>query len=91
MWPISKVYEGILNRHPEISRRISEKVDRDRINMASKKTITNYFNLLLETLVKNEIIELDEKGNPLPDAMIKGTIYLADETGWGADTKKKLL
>ena len=69
-----KFYE----RHPEISMRSVETVDRGRINMASKETVDNYFRLLKETLVKLWIAELDDNGNIINDSILEERVYLAD-------------
>ena len=47
----AKFMRGFYKRNKELSRRSAERVDRGRINMASKDTIKQYFNLLKELFV----------------------------------------
>ena len=45
---------GFYSRHPSLKRRSAEYVDRGHINVANKDTVTGYFKLLLETLVRSQ-------------------------------------
>ena len=87
--PSAKFMRGFYKRHKELSRRSAERVDRERINMASKDTIKQYFNLLKELFVKHAIIEVDDAQNPIQSSIKRHCIYLADETGWGVQAKHK--
>ena len=87
--PSPKYMRAFYKRHPKLSSRSSERVDRGRINMANKDTVLEYFDLLKSSLVKDGIMELDEHGNPIQDSIKIDRIYLADETGWGVNTKAK--
>ena len=60
--PSKKIMRGFFSRHPSLKRRSAEYVDHGRINTANKDTITDYFKLLLETLVKCDIVKLDSNG-----------------------------
>ena len=73
---------GFYERHPEISKCLAERVDPGRINMASKDTIKQYFDLLKTMLFENYIMHLDEDGNPVRESIKQHCVYLADETGW---------
>ena len=84
--PYTKFMRGFYKRHKELSRS-AERVDRGRINMASKDTIKQYFNLLKELFVKHAIIEVDDEQNPIQSSIKRHCIYLADETGWGSPSK----
>ena len=57
--------------------------------MANEDTVLEYFDLLISSLVKDGVMELDEHGNPIQDSVKADRIYLADETGWGVNTKIK--
>ena len=57
--------------------------------MANRDTITDYFKLLLETLVKCNIAKLDSNGEIIQDSIKQERVYLADETGWGVQSKRK--
>ena len=87
--PSAKFMRGFYKRHPSLSYRSSESVDRGRINNATEDVIRNYFELLKEAFVKDGIMELDEAGNPIQASIKSERVYLADETGWGVETKPK--
>ena len=87
--PSAKFMRSFYKRHPALSKRTAERVDRGRINMANDETIAKYFELLKTSLVKGGIMQLDSDGNVLQESILKERIYLADETGWGANTKTK--
>ena len=57
--------------------------------MANKKTITDYFELLKQTMERYGIAQVDEEGNIKNDTITGEKIYLADETGWGVQSKKR--
>ena len=86
--PSAKFMRNFYQRYPALSYRSSETVDRGRINNATQSTITDYFNLLKESLVKDGIMELDSNGEVIQDSIKSERIYLADETGWGVSTKR---
>ena len=52
------------------------------VAVLDKDTITDYFTLLLETLVKCDILKLDSNGKVIQESMKQERVYLADETGW---------
>ena len=79
--PSKKFMRGFYSRHPFLKRKSAKYVDHGRINMANKDTTTDYFKLLLETLVKCDIIKLDSNGNVIQESMKQERVYLADETG----------
>ena len=85
--PSNKFMREFDKRHPEVSMRWGESVDRGRINMASKKTINEYFDLLKQSLIKHGIATTDSDGNITDIASEK--VYLADETGWGVQSKRR--
>ena len=87
--PSDKYIQSFLEKYPSVSPRLAETVDRGRINMANQETISKYFELLKETLVRCEIAKLDESGNIDNDSISAHKIYLADETGWGVQSKRK--
>ena len=87
--PSANYMRKFYRRHPAIRMRSAETVDRGRINMASKETIEQYFNLLKETLVKLKIADLDDTGNIINESVLAERLYLADETGWGVQSKRK--
>ena len=87
--PSKKFMKKFYERHQVLRRRTAERVDRGRINMASIDTIHQYFSLLKDTLVKCGIVELDDNGNVIPESFKSERIYLADETGWGVQSKPK--
>ena len=62
-------------------------VDRGRINMTNKQTVTQYFDTLKRTLIKTGIAEVDDNNEIIHQHSER--IYLADETGWGAEKKSK--
>ena len=72
--------------HPKLSMRSAESVDRGRINMASQDTVTGYFVLLRDTMVKYGIGEACANG---VSNIKEERVYLADKTGWGVMSKKK--
>ena len=77
--PSKKYMQGFYSRHPKQSDRTGETVDRRRINMANKNTITHYFKMLRKMLVETGIAELDDN-NEIVNEYGK-RIYLADEMG----------
>ena len=81
--PSAKYMQGFYKRHNEISYRSAERVDRGRINMASQENVDEYFFLLKDSLVKDEIMKLDDDGLPIQESIKKERLYLADEKGWG--------
>ena len=85
--PSKKYIKGFYSRHPKLSYRTGETVDRGRINMANKNTITHYFEMLRKTLVETGIAEVDDNNEIVKEYGER--IYLADETGWGAEKKSK--
>ena len=87
--PSAKFMRGLFKRHPLLRKRSAEYVDRGRINMATKETIKQYFDLLKESLTKFGIAEADEHGNIIPETYKSERVYLADETGWGVKSKPK--
>ena len=87
--PSAKYMRSFYKRHKEISRRTAERVDRGRINMANQQTIDDYFELLKNSLVKDNVMELDKEGNPIQETIKRERIYLADETGWGVCKRTK--
>ena len=84
--PSFKYMREFYKRHPKLSMRSAESVDRGRINMASQDTITEYFDLLRDTMVKNGIGEACANG---VSNIKEERVYLADETGWGVMSKKR--
>ena len=84
--PSAKFMRSFYQRHPQCWYRMSESVDRGRINMASQETIQEYFQLLKTSLVNTGIYELDEYGNV--ENILVDRLYLADETGWGVSNGK---
>ena len=52
--PWKKLMRGFYSRHSSLKRRSAEYVDCGHINVANKDTITGYFKLLLETLVRSQ-------------------------------------
>ena len=87
--PSAKYMRSFYKRHPKLTKRNSESVDRGRINMANQDTIDQYFDLLKNSFVKDGIMELGEDGNVIAESMKHDRVYLADETGWGVQTKGK--
>ena len=87
--PSKKYMQGFYSRHPKPSDRTGETVDRRRINMANKNknTITHYFEMLRKMLVETGIAEVDDNNEIVKEYGER--IYLADETGWGAEKKSK--
>ena len=79
--PSKKLMRGFYSRHSFLQRRSGEYVNHGCINMANKDTITDYFKLLLETLVKCDIVKLDSNGEVIQVSMKQERVYLADETG----------
>ena len=49
-----KLMRGFYSRHSSLKRRSAEYVDCGHINVANKDTVTGYFKLLLETLVRSQ-------------------------------------
>ena len=86
--PSKKSMRAFYSRHPSLKRKSAKYVDHGHINMANKDTTTDYFKLLLETLVKCDIIKLDSNGNVIQESMKQERVYLADETGWGVQSKR---
>ena len=85
--PSKKYMRGFYHRHPKLSDRNAETVDRGRINMANKDTINDYFETLRKALIETGIAEVDENNEIVKQHGER--IYLADETGWGAEKKSK--
>ena len=50
--PSKKYMNGFYKRHPKLSDRTAETVDRGRINMANKDTINDYFKTLKSALIE---------------------------------------
>ena len=63
-------------------------VDSDCIIMANKDTITDYFKLLIGTLVKFDIVKHDSKGEVRQESMNQERVYLADKTVIGCNGAK---
>ena len=57
--------------------------------MASKDNIKQYFDLLKPTLFENDIMHLDEDGNPVQESIKQHCVYLADKTGWGVESRSR--
>lgn len=55
--------------------------------MANKDTITNYFKLLLEILVKCDIVKLESNSGVMHESVKQERVYLADKKGWGVQSK----
>lgn len=55
--PSNKYMRKFYNRHPEINKRLAERVDIGWINMADEATIASYFDLL-KRFVSTEIMLL---------------------------------
>ena len=87
--PSAKFMRGLFKRHPLLRMRNAEYVDRGRINMATKDTINQYFDLLKDSLIKFGIAEADSNGNIIPESYKEERVYLADEKGWGVKSKPK--
>lgn len=87
--PSAKYMRSFYKRHPTLADRMAERVDRGRINMANQETIDSYFNLLRESMIKNGIMEVDGHGEIIQDTIKKERIYIADEKGWGGQTKTR--
>ena len=85
--PSKKYMQGFYSRHPKLSDRTGETVDHRRINMANKNTITHYFEMLRKMLVETGIAEVDDSNEIVKEYGER--IYLADETGCGAEKKLK--
>ena len=77
--PSAKFMRSFYQRHPQCRYRMSESVDRGRINMASQETIQEYFQLLKTSLVNAGIYKLDKYDNV--ENILVDRLYLADETG----------
>ena len=84
----SNDYMHDYSRHPNLSLRSGETVDRGRLNVVSQGTVNQYFKLLKE-IINCGILELDEEGEVIQSSIKSEHIYLADETGWGVQSKKK--
>ena len=52
---------GFRKRHPQVTLRSGEFVDRGRVNMANKKTITDYFELLKQTMERCGNAQVDDE------------------------------
>ena len=87
--PSAKYMREFYKRHPKLTNRMAEHVDQGRINMANQDNIDQYFQLVQETFVKHGIMEVDENGNIVEESLKSECIYMADETGWGVQTKTK--
>ena len=87
--PSAKYMREFYKRHPKLTNRMAERVDRGRINMANQSTIDNYFTLVKDSFVKHGIMQLDSAGEVIQDSIKTERIYMADETGWGVQTKTK--
>ena len=87
--PSKKIKIRFYSRHPSLKTRSAEYVDHGCINMANKGTITDYFKLLLETLVKCDIVKLNSNGEVIQESMKQKRVYLAGKTGWGVQSKCK--
>lgn len=85
--PSKKYMKGFYKRHPKLSDRRAETVDRGRINMANKDTINEYFKTLKTVLIETGVADVDENNEITQQHADR--IYLADETGWGAEKKAK--
>ena len=57
--------------------------------MANQQTIDQYFDLVKKQFIKDEIMAVDDYGEPIQDSMKTDRIYIADETGWGVNKKTK--
>ncbi len=90
--PSDKFMRGFYERRPDLRPRLAEHVDRGRINMANSDTIKQYFDLLKDTLIQLEIAQVDANGDIMNDNSFKREcIYKADETGWGVQSKKRVI
>ena len=89
--PSTDYMQLFYQRHPNLSFRSGETVDRGRINMANQETVSHYFDLLKETLVHCGIATLDGEGNVVSVSILEERIYLGDETGWGVQGKRKVI
>ena len=80
--PSSKFMRGFFSRHPEVSFRQAERVDRGRINQASRQTVEQYFETLKDIMARRGIMEENAEGGIVehPDRL-----YKADEVGWGVE------
>ena len=87
--PLKKFTRGFYSRHPPLNRRSGEYVGCGHINMVNKDTITDYFKLLLETLMKCDIVKLDSNVEVIQESIKQESVYLTDETGWGVQSKCK--
>lgn len=87
--PSSKFMRSFYQRHPKLSPRSGEYVDRGRINMATPAVIQQYFELLKTTLVRLNIVDVNADGDINNDSFRKERVYKADETGWGVQSKRK--
>ena len=85
--PSKKYMNGFYKRHPKLSDRTAETVDRGRINMTNKDTINKYFKTLKSALIETGVAEVDENNEIIQQHAER--IYLADETGWGAEKKSR--
>ena len=85
--PSKKYMCGFYQRHPKLSDRTAETVDRGRINMANQDTISDNFKTLKSALIETSVAEVDENNEVVCQHAER--IYLADETGWGAEKKSR--
>ena len=65
-----------------------EYADSDRINMANKDTITDYFKLLEKNLVKCDFVKLDSNGEVIQESMNQKRVYLAEKSVIGCNGAK---
>lgn len=74
--PSDKWWRGFKKRHPKLSLRKADRLDRRRARMANQTVMDSYFTLLDSTLTKLGIKNKPER------------IYNCDESGTSLDPKK---
>ena len=87
MLHLKKIMRGFYLRHPSLKRRSAECVDSGHIIMANKNTITDYFKLLLEILVKCDIVKLESSSGVMHESIKQERVYLADKKRMGCSVQ----
>ncbi|XP_060575063.1 uncharacterized protein LOC132732603 [Ruditapes philippinarum] len=76
--PSDKWFRGFLARHPQLSERTPENLDKSRARMSSQNTMDGWFELLKKVL-RDKKLENKE-----------GQIFNVDEVGWSGKERKKV-
>ncbi|XP_053381964.1 uncharacterized protein LOC128549365 [Mercenaria mercenaria] len=74
--PSDKWFRALKKRHPELSERTPECLDRARCRMSNQETMNGWFELLRNVLETNQLKE--------------SQIYNVDESGWSGKEKPKI-